>query len=287
MKCFERSETEGDGERGKSEGCSRRSCSHCSQPGHTINKCKDQSIDILHQSALEATIFCKHVSSFDHERMQFMVMWLMTNHTTKELRILGYKNKCISKVESGMHFFLIEMSTIYLEIRVPYKLPPIEMLDAISDETIQKLAINFVKEVVGYKSIMGCILYILRPLQKQFNIETMMLCTETAKELKKSKECPICLSQEIKCISTITTNCQHTYCSPCLQGYFKSLNRQPFDEPKCALCRTQIHSLEFKDPELYEEITHKYCEYNIPRIIPEIYAIPDFLEDLEVEYENF
>jgi len=237
-----------------------RSCSYCKNPGHTINHCIDPNINILYNKAINATIFSIYVTTINYERMTFMMRWLMLEYTTQELRILGYKLKCFNKIEDNKDSFLIEMATNYLEIQLP-KIITINMLDAIPDEIFMYLARVFVETVKGYEYRMGNILYYLRPPQRRFNIETMMLCTETAEELQEKKtECPICLSHDIKCINTITTNCRHTYCSPCLQGYFKSLNQQHTEEPKCALCRTKMCSLEFKSVELHNEITDKYID---------------------------
>jgi len=251
-------------------------CSYCKNPGHTINKCIDPTIDILHNKAINAAIFSVCITTINYERTEivnsgginrisyerntFMMRWLMLEYTQKELCILGHKLKCFNKIEDNKDCFLIELAINYIENQLPNRIP-INMLDAIPDETFHYLARVFVETVKGYEYRMGKILYYLRPPQRRFKIETMMLCTETAEELQETKtECPICLSHDIKCINKITTNCQHTYCSPCLQGYFKSLNQKHTEEPKCALCRTKMCSLEFKSVELHNEITDKYID---------------------------
>ena len=251
-------------------------CSYCKNPAHTINRCIDPNIDILHNKAINTAVFsvCITAISYDiseivnnggiglmnYERNTFMMRWLMLEYTQKELCILGYKLNCFNKIEDNKYCFLLELATNYIENQIPNKIP-INMLDAIPDETFHYLARVFVETVKGYEYRMGKILYYLRPPQRRFKIETMMLCTETEEELQETKtECPICLSHDIKCINTITTNCRHTYCSPCLQGYFKSLNQKHRENPKCAMCRVEMCSLEFKSVELYKEITDKYID---------------------------
>ena len=235
-------------------------CSYCKKSGHKINHCDDPNIDILYKKAINATIFSVCITVNEYERTKFMMRWIDLEYTQEELRILGYKINCFNKIEDNKECFLKEMATNYLEIQFPNSIPG--SLDDISDETIKDLARVFVETVKGYDYIMSKILRYLRPPQRKFKIETMLICTETLEELiETNSHCPICLSNDIKCIDTITTNCQHTYCSPCLQGYFKNLNKKHIEEqPKCALCRAGMYSLEFKDPELFEEISNKYIE---------------------------
>jgi hypothetical protein len=92
-----------------------------------------------------------------------------------------------------------------------------------------------------------------------WRIEAMILCLETAEELNELVQCSICLEDSIQKISTITTNCQHTYCKECICSHLDK-KRELEQEPSCPLCRSTITTLELKDVDFYEEIYTKYSQ---------------------------
>lgn len=226
-------------------------CEFCLKEGHCIKKCNSPMIEHIHQELIDAAIF----SYFVTDNTDFLRIWLRT-FPVEYLCVIGYKFG-IKKTKFESYMILLE--TIYWNTQIQIPLG-IELFERIDEKRIQYFARKLVERLPTFDYRIGEILYTLRPPQRKFNIRTMMLCRETSEELKELKECPICLSDEIKYADILTTNCKHIYCKPCLANYFKSLNRKPLTTiPKCPMCRTDIKTLEIKDPEIYKEINKKFC----------------------------
>jgi len=99
----------------------------------------------------------------------------------------------------------------------------------------------------------------LRNLQNQREmrkIATTILCTETAAQLQRHQDCPICYSDETKLIDMITTNCNHEFCKTCI---CRHIDGAPTNRRACCpMCRADIRSLVVKDLEFCEELNRKY-----------------------------
>ena len=91
----------------------------------------------------------------------------------------------------------------------------------------------------------------------KMNIQPIMLCAEQYDELQEQEECPICLTDQKK-HDIIITNCNHSFCKDCV---VKSLDmsKNARKQLSCALCRSQVHSLETKNVEEYNKIYDLYC----------------------------
>lgn len=89
-------------------------------------------------------------------------------------------------------------------------------------------------------------------IEWKMDIQPIMLCTEEHDETEKQEECPICLTDQ-KIHDTIMTNCNHSFCKDCV---VKSLDvsKNARKQLSCALCRSQVHSLETKNVEEYNNL---------------------------------
>jgi len=91
----------------------------------------------------------------------------------------------------------------------------------------------------------------------KMDIQPIMLCTEQSYELEEQEECPICLTDQKK-HDILITNCNHSFCKDCV---VKSLDmsKNARKQLSCALCRSQVKSLETKNVEEYNKIYDLYC----------------------------
>jgi hypothetical protein len=90
----------------------------------------------------------------------------------------------------------------------------------------------------------------------QWIVEPLLLCLETAEELKEQIFCSICLDNHTK-IETVTTNCGHNFCKNCMcenLDHHITANRRP----TCPMCRTNVRTLEIKDADFYDELYERY-----------------------------
>jgi len=100
-----------------------------------------------------------------------------------------------------------------------------------------------------------------RHQQRKFDIKPVLLVDDgvAVDTIVGEKECPICYDS-ITLEQTVSTNCKHSFCSPCLSTYLDGmLLKHPSKKPTCALCREITTTLEFKDSKLFNAISEKYC----------------------------
>ena len=89
---------------------------------------------------------------------------------------------------------------------------------------------------------------------RTWTVDTMMLCTESAEELKIKEECSICYESHAQ-LDQIVLNCGHNFCHTCTAMV---LDKQPATtKPTCALCREPINSIAIRCVELYGEFQKK------------------------------
>ncbi len=98
--------------------------------------------------------------------------------------------------------------------------------------------------------------------QRKFDIKPVLLVDDDDAgdaPAMGENDCPICYDN-ITLAQTVTTNCKHSFCSPCLSKYLDGmLLKHPSKKPTCALCREITTTLEFKDSDLFNAISEKYC----------------------------
>jgi len=240
-------------------------CAYCNHIGHSINNCKDSSIEILDKTMLEKFIFItvlfKSVAS--NYYIILCIEELLNMLSYDELKILIYK-KNLKKISLND-----DKKTYIYYLRINYQnavnsysnCELKEKLDEISDENYETYGKEYynthtIFESLRFKELLLYRMYKLRPPQRKFDITTQPPKTQPPKT--QTKDCPICLD-EIPQNNQIITNCNHTFCNDCIQKYFKSLNSNINTQPICAYCRDPMKSLEIPDPTLCKQIQNKYC----------------------------
>jgi len=94
--------------------------------------------------------------------------------------------------------------------------------------------------------------YVLERRSKKFTFISKL--EETNDDIEETCECAICYEDGIKNINFIKLNCNHKFCNLCLK---KSIENTQYNmNPCCALCRTEIKILTFKD----ENIKNEFCK---------------------------
>jgi hypothetical protein len=237
-------------------------CAYCHHIGHTINNCKDPSIEILDKTMLEKFIFITvlfktQVSPYDII-LSFKELLNMLSYD--ELKILIYK-KNLKKLtindekNTYVHYLRVNYQDIVYCSYSNHELK--QKLNEISDENYQiygdeYLKTKLISDSFELEELLLNRMYEFRPPQRKFDIKTTPTTPTT------TKDCPICLD-EIPSANQIITNCNHTFCNDCIQKYFKSLNSNINKPPVCAYCRDPMKSLEIPDPTLCKQIQTKYC----------------------------
>jgi len=75
----------------------------------------------------------------------------------------------------------------------------------------------------------------------------------------KANDCPICYEAHTPS-NLITTNCNHTFCSPCVIRSFEVVLKTSSKHPTCAMCREPINKLTFyNNPVILKEMQDKFC----------------------------
>jgi hypothetical protein len=240
-------------------------CSFCKNPGHSINCCHDQQLQNLHEKTKEACVFSYYVAEHTDALLKF---WLKTL-TSIELKALGYRFKTTKRLKINSEFergeYINKLSYAYFWIELPW--PEIDKLENISNKTFYEFKSLFLSNMNSiYHSHFEKIILILRPTLRRFNIEPILLCNETPKVLNKcNKSCPICLSDNVKCLNIVTTNCNHEYCSECMSQHLTTFKKNT-NEPICACCRGKITSLKVKDTKILEFYKSEFCNEIKPPI---------------------
>lgn len=84
---------------------------------------------------------------------------------------------------------------------------------------------------------------------QMFNIIPMLDITNKGCNDCSLEECTICF-EEKQNVDKVTLNCGHKFCGECID---KTINTYTsYGKPICALCRTQISTLNIKNPEIYK-----------------------------------
>jgi hypothetical protein len=82
-------------------------------------------------------------------------------------------------------------------------------------------------------------------------IEPFLLCMESAEELGKYSECPICFEEDVTLLDMNTTSCEHSFCHSCIMRHLR--RRQD-----CPMCRRQVTTLQVRQSEHYEEVKNAF-----------------------------
>jgi hypothetical protein len=245
-------------------------CTYCQTAGHLIHKCNDESIPQLHQNVEEIAAI-QHYLFTNTAYLKF----ILTNHTVSQLRILGYKYNLSMRSQPNKltyNFFIEQLIDAYHIIEPKTNQQCIDKIVNLSDTRIKTIIIDIIKIVtLDYISTSDTIEYIyyaidqIRPMLKKHSILPCFII-EITEKIKKTENsdntnynCSICLEDDICKSDIITTNCDHSFCFSCVQKYFKSFLKNSSNNAICALCRTEITTLQSTNQKHIIHITNNYC----------------------------
>jgi hypothetical protein len=208
-------------------------CNFCGEFGHSNNQCNH---DELHDVWTHIVNMVGHHSEWNDEAFTFQKRFLQ--HNVPHHLVIAIAIRFCNLEYSYNATFDDIIYSIYNGLNLVYS--EMENEEEISEMLNQSIEIVDPDEDV--------------PIQ--WKIEPLLLCLETADELKEELLCSICLDNHTK-LSMVITNCGHEFGKTCMCSHLDhqiSNNRNP----TCPLCRTEVRTLEIKDVEFYDELYERY-----------------------------
>jgi len=230
-------------------------CGYCREYGHSINRCKDPSIDELYQECVDVATF----SLLGLKGTEYMSAWL-TQLSLCQLKVLAYKSKAqkliIDSSDREEHRKLLLRIHYWMRIKET-KVSLDQKFELISDERFLGFIEDLISMLPSQKNQLLLLQFILRPPQIKFPIVPILAFSNEEKS-HENDSCPICYENP----TTIETNCGHSFCAPCVKKYFKSFNKKGDDTciPGCPMCRAKIETLAIPDSNLFNEFQSVYCK---------------------------
>jgi len=221
-----------------------RRCSHCRQPGHRIDVCREAYIDgnTHHEFLLE--IIYAHIHYDNPGEIHIVVKSYLRNLTLQQLKLITYIHEDINTFSYQLfHINLITFDQAAMLLK--------EDIITVLGYYYQSYYRNL--EVEGYIQLLPSIL-------RKFELASSVQNLETTMDSDSKFQCPICL-EEVNNINRITPNCNHDVCSTCFETYLSSLqNAVITKKPSCCLCRANVTSLTFTTAECCDYIKKKYLK---------------------------
>lgn len=97
----------------------------------------------------------------------------------------------------------------------------------------------------------------LNNIGRPWVVHSQIFCLETAEELAEHVECGICLDSEVKVLTMVETNCNHSFCYGCITRHMDS-EKFAHRAPDCPMCRSKITILTTKDVEILADLEVRY-----------------------------
>ena len=236
-----------------------RCCSFCRKPNHNVNTCNDNRlINFENECIIEKQQF----EMSNNPRFMFR-NWLcdksiMFPHTIRSFAV----RKCGSTMRDNINVCIDNIIRyIYLDTN-EVNIENIEnnniLNEFINESSFESLLrvtnfiLNTIPDYIDDELLLHFRNYILERRSKKFTFVSKL--EETNDDIEELYECAICYDDGIKNINFIKLNCNHNFCNLCLKKLIE--NTQNNMKPCCALCRTEIKTLTFKD----ENIKNEFCK---------------------------
>ena len=91
---------------------------------------------------------------------------------------------------------------------------------------------------------------------KKYNIAPTLSVIEPNGVLEQCQDCAICY-ENTKVVDTVTLNCGHNFCGPCVKGTLNAHNNM-YADPSCALCRAPMTHFITKSTDIYNLVS-EHC----------------------------
>jgi hypothetical protein len=254
---------------------SNNCCSFCKQRGHNITRCNSDRL-------LEFEVTCSaEVRNF--ESQNDFKNWLYQNyinshHILKAFAIRKFHINLRTSVEHCIYLISEYIFTNYKnfahenynddEDLNELETDLIRFLDEIRTRRQREFPQEFY-ENPGFEQALMREYYIASALQNFFvqnrernnvnrklNITTNLVINKNEKNDENDKndkicECNICLDEK-EIINFVKLGCKHEFCKDCV---IKTLKTDQRDNPRCALCRTEIKSIDSRIESVHNEIS--------------------------------
>ena len=95
-----------------------------------------------------------------------------------------------------------------------------------------------------------------QPSVKKYHITPTLSVIETNDVLEQCQDCAICY-ENTNVVETVTLNCGHNFCGPCVKGTLNAHNNM-YADPSCALCRAPMTHFITKSTDIYNLVS-EHC----------------------------
>lgn len=212
-------------------------CNFCGEIGHSNNQCNHHE---LHDLWSHIVNMVGNHSEWSDEAFTFQKRFLQHNVP---------------------HYVVIAIAIRFCNLESPYTATFDDIIYSIYNGL--KLVYSDMANEAEISEMLSQSIEIIDPdeameedVPRQWNIEPLLLCLETAEELKEELFCSICLDNHTR-LETVTTNCGHDFGKGCMCSHLDHQHSNN-GNPTCPLCRTEVRTLEIKDVEFYDELYERY-----------------------------
>jgi hypothetical protein len=200
-------------------------CSFCGQSNHNIKNCESQNIIPL------LNVFTEQVNSNNFAQLYYYL------HT------LNIKNLKMITIQLGGKASFSKIMHIHILMNVYHS----DIIGApwttVHPQTVDEVIINIINVYSRTQHDL-----ILAAIKEENDSKVFILMNHI--KINESKECSICLEDQICCNNMVKLNCNHEFCVDCMISLFKS----DALHNTCSLCRSSIKSLSVNTSELQQNI---------------------------------
>jgi hypothetical protein len=208
-----------------------RRCSFCFGQGHNINTCNDtRLIDIENECIQQKQLYAlsdNYIIMFRH--------WLCLKIIDNAILVKAFAvRKCGARIRSNIDECIAKIvNYVYQDTHNGNNLEPLML-------SLYHRMLIFMNFEEAEREI---------NLDRKFSFESKV----ENFDIDDNCNCAICYDDNIRDTNFVKLNCSHTFCDSCVKKTFQHINEQIV--PRCALCRTEISSVTFKD----ENIKTDFC----------------------------
>ncbi len=214
-------------------------CSGCNLPGHCVTNCMDENIIIFREKFEEVVNISVGYS------LPMYLFGFLSKLFKKKMIILGGKTK-FSRSENVEYLFGIYYGM--LDSLTPSELAAHRRISlySIPRETRIRVEHELANQIA--ESAAG---------EKPRKFKKIIFTLAAKEEAEKEEcECSICFEPFTKEDGTVKTQCNHLYCSPCMDGVFTHVDKKK--TPCCAMCRSEITNLCISDSTVLDTFMQTY-----------------------------
>ena len=208
-----------------------RRCSFCFGQGHNINNCDDNRLINIENECIQQ----KQLYAVSDNYIIMFRQWLCDKVLDNAMIVKAFAvRKCGARIRSNIDECIENIvNYVYQDIPTNYN------LDSLMPSLYHRMLI-----FMNFEEIKAEI-----NLNRKFNVVSKL----ENFDIEENCECAICYNDDIKPSEIVKLNCTHTFCNSCIKKSFQHTNRVSI--PRCALCRSKISSVSFKD----ETIKNDFC----------------------------